>query len=305
MIDPSVHSWPRPGLPTFPPHRSRRLPGLVVCLAAALCVGCAPLPSTRVAVEDGRHVELAITRHDTVPVVIENGLGGRMNLWRDVLADLSADTTTWVYHRPGYGDSEPVDTPRDGQHVVEELRALLRAQGLPPPYVLVGHSLGGLYMQLFARRHPEETQALVLVDSTHPRQFEGDGAIEKQSWFVRGLLQVLVTGVAEDELRLIPRTGQQVLDLPPPAGVPVFVISASKPLAQHSVVADDANAKRRDIARLYPGSRQIWLDSGHVVPLEQPQAIVAVVREALALRRTDASAAAAGTATPAASAAAP
>ena len=73
------------------------------------------------------------------------------------------------------GRSDPADSPRDGGHVVDELRALLSAQDLKPPYVLVGHSLGGLYMQLYARRYPDEVSALVLVDSTHPNQFKGAG----------------------------------------------------------------------------------------------------------------------------------
>ncbi len=279
------HAPPRREVSIVPASR-RRVLALWVALAVPVLAGCMTLPDSRVGVVNGRDVELSLTRHDTVPVVFENGLGGQMAWWRDVLAGLSRDTTTLAYNRPGHGQSHLTDTPRDGLHVVEELRAVLRAQGLSPPYVLVGHSLGGLYMQLFARRHPEETFALVLVDSTHPRQLEGDGAIENRSLVVRGLLQVLVTGIAKEELRLLPDTGRQVLDLPTPADTPVFVISASKPLAERSPAADDANAKRRDIARLYPGSRQIWVDSGHAVPLERPDAIVDVVREALASRRT-------------------
>lgn len=273
------------------PASRRMVLALWVYLAVPVLAGCMSLPHAKVGAADGRGVELAVPRHDTVPVVFENGLGGQMAWWRDVLAGLSRDTTTLAYSRPGYGQSSLTDTPRDGLHVVEELRALLRAQGQAPPYVLVGHSLGGLYMQLFARRYPQETYALVLVDSTHPRQLEGDGVIENRSLVVRVLLQVLVTGIARDELRLLPDTGQQVLDLPTPADTPVFVISASKPLADRSPAADDANAKRRDIARLYPGSRQVWVDSGHAVPLEKPDAIVAVVREALASRRKSSEAA--------------
>lgn len=271
--------------------RRRVVCALGLALAVPLLAGCMSLPDARVDAVGSRSVELAVSRHDTVPVVFENGLGGQMAWWRDVLAELSRDTTTLAYNRPGYGQSSLTDTPRDGLHVVEELRALLRAQGLSPPYVLVGHSLGGLYLQLFARRYPQETFALVLVDTTHPRQLEGDGAIEKHSLVVRGLLQVLVTGIAREELRLLPDTGRQVLDLPAPADTPVFVISAAQPLADHSPIAEDANAKRRDIARLYPGSRQIWVDSGHAVPLERPDAIVAVVRQALASRRASTDAA--------------
>lgn len=53
--------------------------------------------------------------------------------------------------------------------VVDELRGVLRQKGLRPPHALMGHSLGGLYMQLFARAYPDEVKALVLVDALYPR----------------------------------------------------------------------------------------------------------------------------------------
>ncbi len=99
---------------------------------------------------------------------------------------------------------------------------------------------------------------------------------------MRGLLGVMVMDAAKDELDLLPQTGKQVLDLPTLSGKPVFVLSV-KPMDEKSTVADDANAKRRDMARLYPGSKQIWVDSGHTLPLEKPEAIVAAIREALFL----------------------
>ncbi len=225
-----------------------------------------------------------MTQHNTVPVIIENGLGGRMVLWEKVLSEISKDATTFAYNRPGYGESDPVSTPRDGLHIVDELRSLLKSKGLNPPYILVGHSLGGLYMQLFARRYPDEVSALILVDSTHPKQFDGDGAIEKQSFLVRGLVWALVTGTAKEEFNLLSQTGEQVLSLPTLLNKPVFVLSASQPMKEKSKLADDANEKRKDIARLYPNAKQIWVDSGHVIPLEKPESIISVIREALALK---------------------
>lgn len=204
-----------------------------------------------------------------------------MEWWKEVLPEISKDTTTFAYNRPGYGNSDPVSTPRDGLHIVDELRALLHSKGIKPPYILVGHSLGGLYMQLFARRYPEEVSALILVDSTHPRQLDGEGALEKQSFLVRGILGALITGTAEDELDLLPQTGKQVLGLPTLLNKPVFVLSASKPLEEKSKTADDANEKRKDIARLYPGAQQVWVDSGHVIPLEKPESVISAIREAL------------------------
>lgn len=251
----------------------------IVYLILALLTGCASLPNSTTEKINNRNVEFAITKHDTIPVVFESGLGGRMEWWKKVIPNISSDTTTFAYNRPGYGKSDIAPTPRDGEHVVDELRDLLRNKGLTPPYILVGHSLGGLYMQLFARRYPDEVQALILVDSTHPKQLDGDGAIEKQSLWVRGIVRAMVTGVAKEELNLLSKTGEQVLTLPTLQNKPVYVLSASKPMLDKSKLADDANEKRKDIARLYPNSKQIWVDSDHGIPLEKPESIVSVIRE--------------------------
>lgn len=69
--------------------------------------------------------------------------------------------------------------------------------------------------------------------------------------------------------------------LPTVSGKPVIVLSALQPTEERSTLADDSNAKRRDIARLYPGAKQIWVDSGHGIPLEKPDAVVSAIRDVL------------------------
>ena len=250
-------------------------------LFVALLTGCAYLPNSTIERVNDRNVEFALTRHDTIPVVFENGLGGKMEWWEKVIPEISNDTTTFVYNRPGYGKSDLALTPRDGIHVVDELRSLLQSKELRPPYVLVGHSLGGLYMQLFARRYPNEVSALILVDSTHPEQFKGKGDPENwPSWF-RLTYNLATSAVEKQELNAINETGEAILSLPPFTGKPVIVLSASQPMKVKSELADDANEKRKDLVRLYPGAKQVWVDSGHVIPLEKPESIISAIREVI------------------------
>lgn len=75
------------------------------------------------------------------------------------------------------------------------------------------------------------------------------------------------------------------LSFPTVLNKPVFVLSASVPMKEKSPLADDANAKRKDIARLYPGSKQIWVDSGHGIPLENPESVISAIHEALMLNQ--------------------
>jgi pimeloyl-ACP methyl ester carboxylesterase len=261
--------------------RCAALPSLVL-LSAFVLAGCAGLPGARTESVQGRALEFVAQPGATPVVVFENGLGAHMQWWAKVLPALPKQTAYFVYNRPGTGASEPPRTSRDAEHVGEELRAALKAVGLPPPYLLVGHSLGGLYMQWLARRYPDELAGLVLVDSTHPRQLEGAGAMDQQSAWVRGLVGALVTGTAKDELDLIPQSGRQVLALPTLSGKPVWVLSASGPMKETSALARIANEWRVDVARLYPGSHQVWVDSGHAIPMEQPETVVQAINEALA-----------------------
>jgi len=248
---------------------------------AILVSGCASLLNAMTDHVDNRRVEYTLTRNGNQAVIFENGLGGTMDWWAKVFPEISKNTTAFAYNRPGYGKSDSVSTPRDGIHIVDELRSLLKSKNLNPPYVLVGHSLGGLYMQLFARRYPDEVSALVLVDSTHPKQLKGAGSSENWPTWLRIMFGVATSAVVKEELNAINVTGEDVLQLATFTGKPVFVLSALQPMKENSTLADDANEKRKDIARLYPGSKQIWVDSGHGIPLENPEAIISTIREVL------------------------
>jgi len=248
-----------------------------------LMSGCASLPNEKVGAINHQLVEYALVRHETGTgtVVFENGLDGKMGWWKKVLPEIAKDTTTFAYNRPGYGKSDPIETPRDGLHTVDELRLLLGSIGLQPPYVLVGHSLGGLYMQLFARRYPGEVSALILVDSTHPAQFKGKGSVENWPAWFRLAFRLYLSAAATAEMDAINTTGEEVLALPTLTGKPVIVLSALQPMQEKSELADDANEKRKDIARLYPGSKQVWVDSGHGIPLESPESVITAIQEVL------------------------
>ncbi len=84
-----------------------------------------------------------------------------------VLPQLSAEAPSADYDRAGSGWSDPVKLPRTSTQVTDELRELLRVAGVPAPYLLVGHSLGGLYARHYAVRFPDEVAALLLLDPAH------------------------------------------------------------------------------------------------------------------------------------------
>lgn len=253
---------------------------LAISLSAVLA-GCSSLPGATTDTVAGRRVESLVAGQGAPVIVFENGLGGTLDWWSKVWPDAVQDSTALAYNRAGYGHSEATGAARDGTQVVEELRALLKARQLPPPFLLVGHSLGGLYMQLYARMYPNEVAALVLVDSTHPEQVKGAGDPANWPAWLKVSFGLLSSETAKRELAALDQTGQRVLSLPVDPAMPVFVLSALRPMQVTSALADDANRKRADLARLYPGSEQIWVDSDHGIPLEKPDAVVQAIRAAL------------------------
>ncbi|MFQ5571345.1 MAG: alpha/beta fold hydrolase, partial [Rhodothermales bacterium] len=97
-------------------------------------------------------------------VVIDTGWGDASANWHSLQTRIARDTRVCVYDRAGYGWSEPGPEPRSSRQVVHELKRLLEAAGLEGPYVLVGHSLGGLNMHLFASQYPAMVAGVVLLD---------------------------------------------------------------------------------------------------------------------------------------------
>jgi pimeloyl-ACP methyl ester carboxylesterase len=128
-------------------------------------------------------------------VLLDAGSGGFSAQWVRVQQEVSGTTRVCAYDRAGMGWSEMGPDPRDAKQITGELHTLLSKAGIEGPYVLVGHSFGGMYMQTYANRYPDEVAGVALVDSsTDPDQFgqrpEGRDRYEpqKQSFAVVPLL---------------------------------------------------------------------------------------------------------------------
>ena len=111
-------------------------------------------------------------------VILEQGLGGTSPAWALVQPEVAKVTRVCGYDRAGLGWSDPAPrgTSRNGQEVAEELHTLLQKANISGPYVMVGHSFGGLYTRVFAHQYPEEVVGVVLLESSHPDQWTGTPA---------------------------------------------------------------------------------------------------------------------------------
>lgn len=221
---------------------------------------------------DGRVLRLLVQGSGRATVVFENGLGPSLEMWGKVQPAVSAFAKTVSYDRAGVGLSTGGAAPRDGQHVADDLRRALRLANIPPPYILVGASFGGPCVRIYAGRFPGDVAGIVLVDPT-PDSSEIEGPVS-------------------EEARALPETLNQAKASRMPSGIPLFLIRAEAspelPFATESIrarlfqrqdeIAAESLEHKAWIAGI-PGAKLIVThDSGHNVPIEQPDLVVATIR---------------------------
>jgi pimeloyl-ACP methyl ester carboxylesterase len=112
----------------------------------------------------GRRMNIYCLGRGSPTVIFEAGLGDQIRTWAMVQPAIAKITRTCSYDRAGLGFSDPSGRPGTAANAVDDLHRLLMAASIAPPYVLVGHSLGGMYVQLFADRYLSEVAGMVLVD---------------------------------------------------------------------------------------------------------------------------------------------
>src|ERR1700677_5002831 len=148
-----------------------------------------PMPGRLVDVGSYRlHINCA--GQGTPVVILDSGLGDSYISWSKVQPEIAKSTRVCSYDRAGFGYSDSSAPPRTSKVMAEELHTLLHNSGISPPYVLVGHSMGGDNVRLFARFYRNEMAGVVLVDSSHP---------EKEKRFPQALNDMDKTCVREQE----------------------------------------------------------------------------------------------------------
>jgi len=234
-----------------------------------------------------RTVEVAVRGRGRPLIVLEAGCTCDFSAWAPVFADLAQRSETFAYSRPGYGRSTLVATPRDVTTEARELRQLLRAIGRGPPYLLVGHSLGGLIVQAFAAAHPEEVAGLVLVDPTPLDLIERMHRDLPEALDAFYDAWAVAVGVARLEFEhLRPPGGGRFSG--EPYGGPVIVLGAwmLEDLGFKSVRRyHRLHRIPRTVAR-YAKAELRKVACGHYIQCQRPLAVIDAVDEVLARART-------------------
>ena len=249
----------------------------VLVLVIAFNAACGTNLAPTVVRANGRDVEIVEAGAGSATVVFESGLGDDWSPWDAVASAVSKQARVFAYSRPGYGESDPAATPRDASHIVEELRALLAARGYSPPYVLVGHSFGGTYMELFARSHPAEVAAVVLVDPRHRDFLDTCEAAHLDSCGLTDSMLFWLPQIQEDEYRAFAMASREIAAAGPFGSFPVRVltgtdhgVSAAREALWESMLGALAAEAPEGRQILYPGA-------SHYVQLDRAAEVAQVI----------------------------
>jgi pimeloyl-ACP methyl ester carboxylesterase len=254
--------------------------------ATLIAVIVAAATSTASAIPDDTltppHHRLRVEGQGKRTVILESGLGDTLDVWKDIQGQLAAHCTrTVAYNRAGYEGSDPAEAPRDAATIVAELRTELQSRNLAPPYVLVGHSLGGLYMQYFARNFPDEVAGLVLIDSTHWNQGLRIDNGANTPYAGRTAVTLFMPWIVRREIGDSEAAGEQVRASPHPENLPTIVLSSTRgPQGETPAARAQAARFQDEIAADFPLSRHLRVeDSGHYIQRDRPDVVVQAVRQ--------------------------
>lgn len=286
---------------------------LLLTALLVLTQGCATVtPTGRVSV-DGEAISHAVAGEGRPAIVFEAGLGEGMDSWAEVFPAAATISKAFAYDRPGYGGSrttrqqlgdvldvlpgsellalvalmEPDRPAIDGAEAADRLDRVLTKSGLAPPYVLVGHSLGGQYVLIYAARYPRKVAGVLLVDS-RPKGFST--ACEAQGLSpckVPDLLRALSPEHIQAEIDGLVATDAMTPTPGVLGDIPVIRLVATKPVpaadARHHALW--VEMQRAEAAAQARGRVQLVDGASHDIMDDRPAAVTEALRELVDLAR--------------------
>lgn len=225
-------------------------------------------------------------------VVFEAGLGDPLNDWDRVWPAVAQFTTVVAYSRSGIGRSDPGPEEHAARRAAAELHALLARLRIPPPYVLVGRSYGGILVRLYTSLYPAEVAGLVLVDGSHEQQVKRWGMLDStypgafRAFFdsllgtrrpgaeaaeIRESMRIQAAG-GVDGLRPLPDIPLAVLTSMQVPDTPTTVNQTTRGHEAWRAMHDEWFRRSRNAIHL------VTSRSGHAIQNAEPQAVVDAIR---------------------------
>ena len=228
----------------------------------------------------GHGLQLLVGGQGSPAVIFEGGFGTGIASWSSVQKDVAAFTQTVSYDRAGLGQSDLGPKPRSAKQIATELHAALQKSGVKPPYVMVGHSFGGIYVRVFADMYPNEVIGMVLID---PSQESFNDWLGKNQ---PDRLKAAESNIAkagegvQAEFTAVDTSYSQARVAKVPPGIPVTLLTATE---DESMPADGRKVwieKHKEWLATVPGSKHIIVEKAtHFIQGQQPGLVIEAIKQ--------------------------
>lgn len=209
-------------------------------------------------------------------VVMDVGYGDFSKTWDSVIGDISMLTNVLIYDRAGLGKSETSSNPRTSSEMVKELKELLIQANIKPPYILVGHSFGGVNMRMYATKYHHDVCGIVLVDSTPEDYRERFLPTMSQDFQQTYNKQFVYEGNYDEFMESLMQLKETRLKL----NVPLMVLSAGKKAHYSKESQELWNEMQRGILEISSeGELVIAENSAHYIQNDEPEVVVNAIKK--------------------------
>jgi len=228
----------------------------------------------------GHGLQLLIGGQGSPAVIFEGGFGTGIGSWSTVQKDVAAFAQTVSYDRAGIGQSDPGPKPRSAKQIATELHTALEKSGVKPPYVMVGHSFGGIYVRVFADMYPKEVAGIVLIDPSQEsfndwlklnyadRLKAQESDIAKAREGVQGEFAALDTSYAQARAAKVRE------------GIPVTLLTATEDATMPAEGKKMWIEKHKEWLATVPGSKHIIVEkTTHFIQLQQPALVIDTIKQ--------------------------
>lgn len=221
-------------------------------------------------------------------IVFLNGFRMQFETWDKVYPDFIPTNRMILFNRRGVGASSKAMEEQDGNAVIKDMRSLFLTLGLTPPYLLVGHSLGGIFANLYARVYPDEMAGVVFVDAPHPSEV-AEQKNNRPPFIVEAINNGLKTieklcdkfKYSEDEC--IEKTIVQIEGVGRFPDIPIAVVSGAKkmPFVPEKAFEIHQGYQSKLLNMSLKSVQYICHESGHFPQITEPKKVIAAIRNTL------------------------
>lgn len=248
-------------------------------LLALILYGSCLFGQERMVAIDGQKYRIKEFGRGDVTVIFENGMSDSLEIWGGIPDSVAKNARVLLYDRADIGKSDLSHNERTIPNMVAELRAILNDQNIKSPYVLVGHSMGGLIVRYFSSQYPDEVTGMLLLDPA-PETFWKSMSKKEYKDYVKGGTEWYETKYPEKyrkEWYYFMSNINYMDSLTIDRQLPVILVSAT---------AWNWYKFQKDIITGYENARHIELEGEHHIFNDHPGLIVQYISELITKRHT-------------------